>query len=160
MQTVYTSVFFFFQIFQAIRPKKNWFVIPGETWHNIWSCMSNVFWEMFFAAMCSVCLWRRGDRRGKGEEWQGGASPSPHPHWKDYFKQIEMFWTYHFKQISKCTTTTRSAHWSLSHKYFHLLFMWYKEWNLWTLIILASTWPNDCICRTDAVHLFSTNFQI
>ena len=55
--------------------------------------------------MCSVCLWRRGDRRGKGEEWRGGASPSPHPHWKDYFKQIEMFWTYHFKQISKCTAT-------------------------------------------------------
>ena len=55
--------------------------------------------------MCSVCLWRRGDRRGKGEEWRGGASPSPHPHWKDYFKQIEMFSTYHFKQISKCTAT-------------------------------------------------------
>ena len=105
MQTVYTPAFFFLQIFQAMRPIKNWFVIPGETWHNIWSWLSNVFEKCFFAAMCSVCLWRRGDRRGKGEEWRGGASPSSHPHWKDYFKQIEMFWTYHFKQISKCTAT-------------------------------------------------------
>ena len=77
-----------------MRPIKNWFVIPGETWHNIWSWLSNVFEKCFFAAMCSVCLWRRGDRRGKGEEWRGGASPSSHPHWKDYFKQIAMFWTY------------------------------------------------------------------
>ena len=39
-----------------MRPIKNWFVIPGETWHNIWSWLSNVF-EKCFLLQCvlSVC---------------------------------------------------------------------------------------------------------